>query len=373
MILISILVLPVALICAELVARITIHRGGYYVFAPGKKEHLTLDQSTHPQLPATVRMFANGAGERGSELPSSSNLYRGLVVGGSAVESYLLDQEVVWPQALQQLLSTPDNLSKLGVSAVHIGNVGRSGVDSSTLEYILDKILPNYRTLDLMVIMVGASDVLRWLESGAPSDTSASTMPVNKCFGRHPEIKLGYKPKELGLVELVRRERIKKLNKRDNAARWFKKARTMRANAKNTIQDTPDPKVIVEAFNRHFPSLLLKAQKKAKRVIVVRQPWFKKDSYLPQEESLFWNGGIGKAYQDELTDYFSSQVISNLMGVIDREAREICARQKIEQLDLMPLITSDVSNYIDQFHFTPKASLEIAEHLRHMIVEQQKQ
>lgn len=357
-----------SILVVEIALRIAIRRGPYYVFAPNKKEQLVLDQETHPQLPSTVRILANEKGERGSAIPSSKRLYSGLVVGGSAVENFLLDQEVAWPQRLQSLLREEKRRTALGREAVHIGNIGRSGVDTSTLDEILKKVLVNYRSLDLIVIMVGASDVLRWLEIGAPVERGAKVMPVEECYGRHPEVRLGFKPKELALAEVFRRQLIKKLKCRENAARWFGRARKMRANAKVTIHDIPDYSPVVASVNRHFPSLLKRSIAKASNVIVVRQPWFDKDTYLPEEEALFWNGGVGRAFKEELTTYYSTKVIAGLMNIVDSEISRICDGYKVTQVDLRSVISSDTSSYVDQFHFTPKASETVASLLADLVV-----
>jgi len=95
-------------------------------------------------------------------------LYRVLVAGGSAAESYILDQEASWPIVLQRILERPENLKRLGASHVHVGNIGKSGVGAELLDFILQRVLRRMDRLDVIMIMVGASDALHWLHEGAP-------------------------------------------------------------------------------------------------------------------------------------------------------------------------------------------------------------
>src|SRR5688572_27910369 len=162
-------VLPLAAV-AELCARWWIrHRTHYYVLPPGLRLRLRPDPEVFPQLERTLRFDVNGDGERGDDVPRGvGRLYRMLVVGGSQPEGYLLDQHTAWPGALQRLLQSSDARAALGADHVHVGNIARSGVGSEALDLILDRVLPRYGRLQAIIILVGASDVLRWLEVGAP-------------------------------------------------------------------------------------------------------------------------------------------------------------------------------------------------------------
>ena len=66
-------------------------------------------------------------------------------------------------------------------SRVHVGNIARSGVGSEALDLILERVLPRYPRLSAMVVLVGASDVLRWLEVGAPA-TPPAAGPRDRCL-----------------------------------------------------------------------------------------------------------------------------------------------------------------------------------------------
>src|SRR6185503_4224914 len=141
----------------------------YYVFPPGMRLRVHPDREVFPQLPPAMRFVVNCEGERGDELPASTEgLYRILVAGGSQAECYFLDQDASWPGALHRRLESPERLARLGASNVHVGCLARSGIGAEALDVMFSRILPQYPRLNLIVTLVGASDVVHWIEQDTP-------------------------------------------------------------------------------------------------------------------------------------------------------------------------------------------------------------
>jgi hypothetical protein len=228
--------LPILYVIIELAARWRIFRGDrYYVLTPGMRLRLEIDRDTFPQLERTTRFLVNRDGERGDELPDSSEgLYRVLVAGGSQPEGFLLDQNTTWPGALHRLLEAPQATARLGASRVHVGCIARSGVGSEALDLMLGRLLPHYPRLQLIVIMIGASDVMRWLEYGA-----ARTLPpvrIPDIFRCHPLGPFGWTPTSLAAWELLLRARqrwLRPMVVHKRAGRWYAEARAHRAPRKS--------------------------------------------------------------------------------------------------------------------------------------------
>ena len=351
-------------VSAELGARWWLrHRGVYYVWAPGFRVRRHSDPEVFPELKPVVRFEVNSDGERGDEVPGvSENLYRLLVAGGSAVEGYLLEQPTSWPSVLQRLLGTPEHLQLLGASRVHVGNIARSGVGSQALHLIFERVLPRYRHLDAIVIMVGISDVYQWLQNGAPASLQPAPVPVSEVFACHPEGPYGWRPRKLALVELLRRFRRRFLRPvvvEERAGRWMGRARAMRALANEVRTATPNPTPLLDHFEDHFRQLLKKAKAHAQRVLVVRQLCFDKDHYTREELAHFWHGGVGKAWQDEVTVFYSAGVVSRLMGLVDARAVLVAKEMDIEHLDLTPVLERSLTNYYDHCHFTPAGAAAV--------------
>jgi lysophospholipase L1-like esterase len=355
------LLLPVAV---ELGARWWIrHRGRYYVLPPGLRLRLEPDPDVLPQLERSVRFDVNAEGERGDELPRSRDgLFRVLVAGGSQPEGYLLDQDTAWPGALQRLLQRPEHLGRLKAARAHVGNIARSGVGSQGLELILGRVLPFYPRLQTIIILVGASDVLHWLELGAPPAPPPPTR-TSDVFRCHPELTFGWKVSRLAIVELLLRMRqrwLRPVQVHVRTCGWIAKARAMRARAKEVRSDVPDPAPMLAHFDRHFRRALLKAKAHADRVIVVRQPWFDKPC-TPEEAALMWHGGIGQAWREDVTTFYSFDVLSTLMTLLDARAARAAHELGVEQLDLMPVLEPSSKTYYDFFHATPAGARVIAE------------
>jgi hypothetical protein len=350
-------------VMAELAARAWIrYSGRCYVLPPGLRLHLHLDREVFPQLEPFVRFEVNRDGERGYPVPRTrpgEKLYRVLVVGGSQPEGYSLDQDASWPCRLQRLLETPEQLQRLHASKVHVGNIARSGVGSEGLDIILERVLPRYSRLSAIIILVGASDVLRWLEQGAPS--TIAPVQTSELFRCHPEVQLGWKPSQLGLVEVLQRRtwlRPPRVNTR--AGRWVGRARAMRARAREIRTTMPDPAPMFDHFDRHFRSLVERAKAHADRVLVVRQPWFEKKEFTPEEEAHMWHGGVGQAWEEEVTVYYSSEVVSRLMTLLDARVSRLSDELQVEQLDLMPSLERSLRTYYDFFHMTPAGAQAVA-------------
>jgi lysophospholipase L1-like esterase len=351
-----------AIVAAEIFARWWLrHRGQYYVFPPGLRLRVHPDPQAFPQLEPSIRFDINSEGERGDEVPAARGLYRVLVAGGSQPECYLLDQESCWPGVLQRVLQQPEHREKLGATRVHVGSIARSGVGSEALDLILQRTMPRYPRLHMIVILVGASDILRWLEDGAPSSRPAPvrTADVFRC---HPEGPFGWRPRQLALVEIARRtwrRRVGCIEVHERAASWIGKARRMRARARVIRTTVPDPALVLDHFETHLRRLLETASAHANRVLLVRQPWFEKD-FSPEEAAHMWHGAAGRAWEQEVTTFYAFDVVSRLMHVMDQRAAAVADALQVEQLDLMPVLDRSLATYYDCFHLTPAGARDVA-------------
>jgi len=349
-------------VAAELAARWWIRfRDEYYVLPPGLRLRLDVDPETFPQLERHTRFDVNNDGERGDELSgSSAERYRVLVAGGSQPEGFLLDQDTAWPGALQRLLEQPRSRAQLAASHIHVGSIARSGVGSEALALIFERVLPRSPRFQLILIMVGATDVMRWLEYGASH--SLPPVRIQDIFRCHPLGPFGWNPSTTAAWELVLRARQRWFHPivvHQRAGRWYAEARTMRARATQILHDMPDPAPMLQQFDFHFRRVLAQAAAHADRVIVVRQPWFDK-SYTHEEAAHMWHGGAGQAWRENVTTYYSFDVVSRLMARLDQRAAAIADELQIEQVDLMPFLDRSLSAYYDGFHATPAGASIVA-------------
>jgi hypothetical protein len=360
-------VVALAFIAAEVAARAWIRlRGTYFVFSPGQRLRQWIDRETLPELEPLARFDVNDAGERGPELPTlrpDESLYRVLVAGGSAAECYMLDQDAAWAGALGRLLATPDSLRALAASKTHVGSIAKSGVGAEALDVIFARVLPRYPRLSAIVILVGASDVLRWLEEGASPSSPSAAVPVSELFRCHPEGPFGWKPQTLAIAELARRAHrrvLRPTREHPDAGRWLRKARSMRTRAKVIRATMPDPDVMLAHFETHFRNVIAMAGRHSDRVVVVRQSWFGKDALTADELAHMWHGGVGQAWREEVTTFYSIEITARLMALMDARAASIADELGIEHIDLNAVLEPSLAAYYDFFHLTPAGARTVA-------------
>jgi lysophospholipase L1-like esterase len=354
-----------ALVVAEVGSRWWIRsRSRYAVWPPGLRWEIHLDPAVSRALESRVRFEVNADGERGGDVGRSQNgLYRVLAAGGSPVECFALDQPTSWPGALERLLSTSEGLRAVGARRVHVGSIGHSGIASQDLDAIFERVLPQYDHLALIVIMVGGNDVFQWLEDGAPPALARTSVPPSHIFSLYPEMPFGWKPGKWAVLEVARRLRrlwLRPLEVRDRAGAWYATARKMRTEAKELRTTVPDPAVMLDDFEHHFRRLVRRATDHADRVLVARQPWFEKN-YTAEEAGCIWHGGLGKAWKQTLTIYYSHDVLNRLMGLVDARAAAVADELGVEHLDLRPVLTPSLENYYDYVHYTPAGAALVAQ------------
>lgn len=359
-------IIGLLILATELLSRWYFRRRGlYYVWPPYHRFIYKLDPEVFPELNELVRIEINSYGERGNEPPSSpKGLYRILVAGGSAAECATLDQPVSWPGALEHILNRPENLSLLRASKVHVGNIARSGVASAHLNLIFQKVLPQYRHINAVIINVGGNDVFQWLQKGAPSPYRPTPISISDCFNYHPEGPFGAGLKTLAFSQLLKKQwwRWRRpLEEKIRAGRRVATARAMRANAKEIRTSIPAPEEMLDNFEQHLRRSIQTAAKYADYVLVVRQPWFEKN-YTPEEAAHIWHGGMGDVWGGEKVEvFYSLDVLCRIMRLMDNRAAKVATEEGVDSIDLMIILDQSLKTFYDFVHFTPSGAAMVAE------------
>jgi len=353
----------VSLVAGELGSRWWMRRyTRYRVWPPGWRLELRQDPGVWAEVEPRVRFEINADGERGGELTGdTAGLYRVLVAGGSAAECFALDQPTSWPGTLERLLNDAGSLDALGARRVHVGNIAHSGVGSAELNLILERVLPQYGRLNAILIMVGASDIYHWLEEGAPLQPPSIVSELG-LFSCHPRQPFGWRPGQTALAEVARRLRrswLRPLEIKEHAGSWVVAARKMRAAAKEVRASVPDPAPVLDHFERNFARLVRRAQAHADRVLILRQPWFE-NHYTAEEAAHFWHGGMGKAWKETITVYYSLEIVNHLLGLVDARVAKISTALGVQNLTLRPLLTQGLRHYYDHDHFTAAGAAVVA-------------
>ncbi len=356
---------------AELIARMIIRRGASYVWAPGTRILLETDLETLPTLEPRIRLEINRDGERGPTPPENPETWRVLVAGGSAAECYFLDQDTQWAAVVAQRLSEPASLSRLGAPSLHLGNIGRSLFGAEYLDLVFEKILPRYPRLDLAIIMVGATDVVQWLKFATPAVLEDRPPPLTHVFNEGPTIPVGWHPRKLALRALAQRwnRRLRHpVEVKAKAGKKLGEARRMRAAAQVVHETVPNPTVMLDRFERYFRKLLWRLKGAKIRTLIVHQPWMN-PPWTPEEEALFWGGGIGDPYVTQVTDYYRFETIAELMAAMNARAAKVADELGVPRLDLMPHLERSTKTYYDFWHFTPEGCRQVGELVSESVLE----
>lgn len=345
-------------IASEFAARAWLARHGRaYVWAPYARVRMLLDREALPTLEPIVEHHTNADGERGDWVPDdASSLFRILVVGGSAAECWFLDQASSWPNIVQNTLREPQNMSRLSVRAVHVGNIGRSLVTTRHVDAILERVLPHYGKIDAIVFMIGVSDLVLWLEQGAPKTLEEAPIPSSALFTQHPDGPFGWTPNTLALRRLAsawNRRLRRPVYVREGVGKRLIEVRLMRQQATEMVHEMPDPTAMLAGFEHWFELVLARAKAKAAHVLVVHQPWLERE-FTPEEEKLLWSFGAGRPYAGKVTRYFDHDVAWKLHRLVDQRVTDVARRAGVAQLDVKPLVPADFEHYYDDHHHTPK-------------------
>ena len=352
------------LVAAEFVARAMLRSsGGYYCWWPNRKQRFNLDRGSLPMLSPVVRWQVNRDGERGGVPPSKGeSCYRVLIAGGSCLEGYYLDQPETVAGQLELHLNSHSKLANLQTERAHVGGVARSRISCAQIQTLLEKTLPRYESLDCLVLMVGGSNLVRWLELSTPAAPWGDDAPLSHLFELHPEGPFGWNPKKTALRALaVRAHRnLRPMEEvRDAVGKRLIQQRNRRQDARVMLDECPDPGEMIDQFAADLGDLIDFAKTKARRVIVVRQACFDKEM-TPAESKWMWNFAQGVIYRSGVDTYYTHRLIGEVMRKIAARCGEVARAHGAIDLDVSKDVEPGLENYYDYLHFTPRGAARVA-------------
>lgn len=353
------------LFLAELAARLYSRRTGYYARLRWERIVTEIDQRVLPGIGPVVRWETNGDGERGTPVPRNrEGLYRVLVAGGSAVECALLDQDSAWPAVVQQLLNQPDALERLSARQVHVGSIGKALMPVGGIRTILERILPRYEQLDLVVLMVGASDATEWLELETPENIPTQ-FETARLFCEWPEMTFGWHPRKTALWRIVARQYRRfssQAHRRRNGGSRFLDLRQRRRNARHWVSELPNPEPMLAQMDKDLRAVVRMLRARGTRVIIVRQPWVDRP-LRPEEDAVMWNFSRGRMnFHQPVDTYYTYDAVLQLFRDVDRRIARLADELGVESVNLMPLLESSLRTYYDLQHLTPEGARQVARH-----------
>lgn len=266
----------------------------------------------------------------------------------------MLDQHQTWPMVTQEILNGTAGRRSLA----HVGNVACSLIPCRTIDRLVKRLLPRVKSLDVIVLMVGASDLVDWFEKKTPPQIDESPAALHLYCSEHPAGGFTWKPAGTALYRLGRRFRtrlMKPVDRRSNVGAARLRHRAMRARSQNILSSAPDPSPMLEGFRSHLTALIETCRQHSKEVLIARQPWLDAD-LSPEQERQLWNFGQGRPYKSEPEAYYSIKLVRELMEQVDAVALGVARAKGVPDLDLRARVPSDLDHYYDFLHHTPLGS-----------------
>ncbi|MEZ5975635.1 MAG: hypothetical protein R3E96_12580 [Planctomycetota bacterium] len=354
-----------AWILAEAAARIWLGRKGrYYAWQPGTLLEMELLPEAFPHMDHRVRFEVNAAGERSDPAPTQPNTFRVLTAGDSTIECYMIDQEQQISHRIQQALARPESLTTLGAPAVHVGNLGRSLIRTGSMSAMLRRVLDNYDRVDLMLLFVGPSDLVGWVQDGCPALATPATEAPNEIFHSHPAGPFSWLPHRSAVRRIAAgcyhrcMHRAKPLR---NVGSTLQRFRAMRQRGE-FLETLPDPAGALQSYRGNLRALIHLCQDKARRVVLVVPPWMDKE-LSPEEDRMAWNCGLGHPGRGEVKQYLQWRHVCELLHRFRQITEEVARLCKVDVIEPTGAVPKDSEHFYDEFHLTGRGCSLVAEEI----------
>ena len=359
--------LVLALAAAELVLRLALPSPDrYYVYPPGLTQSFEPSPDLLPGVSGTSRFVVDSDGLRGDEL-EDGHAFRILAVGGSTTQCLYLDQDEAWPRRLQQLLAPP--LAAGG--RVWVGNAGKAG--RRTREHVLQVryLLRQIPDVDVLLLLVGANDVMMRLADGPRYDVPDLDDPavvqglIPRAFDRYP-LDFGLlPPSRTALWTLPSRAKaaVKTLvywdHLEDSRGSNYAVRRRERAEAP-IVEELPDLASAVGEYLRNLEAIAADGHSHGARVILMTQPTAYREDLPEAHRRLLWMGQAGGSREGGARAYYSVEALARAFRLFNAALLASCPRLGVECVDLESRIPKDTGALYDDMHFNEAGAERVA-------------
>lgn len=345
-----------SLLCAELIARIWLKKnGGWFLWLPYRRLDLHLKKGVFPGFPALTRIRINRFGARGQKPPRlDDETLRVVVSGGSAAECFFLDQPLTWPEQMANFLRKAPPSARGGGSMVHVDNFGRSGYLCKDAQRLLSKITPGIGKINVIVLLVGAGDMIRWMEQGGP-ENGPEPGTDREIFALTPNPSTTWY--KLGALKLLFTRTKQSLTKatsvRPEVGTALEDARASRQLNRLNLLSLPNARGMLSTFEDTLRDLIHTCQQLAPRVVLVQQPHFGR---LPSEaeQALMWNFRNHQVSDQNEACYYDHSDVMALMETVNNTVARVGEQMSVTAIvDGQQAVTAGPESFYDFMHLNP--------------------
>jgi lysophospholipase L1-like esterase len=350
-------------------------RTGYFVIAPGTSRTLRVDPHVMRGVDTIAHYRINSIGVRG-RLPSPHGReFRVLAVGGSTTECAALDDTLAWPHLLERLLSTP-------ARPAWVANVGKSGLTSREHVLHLKYLLPQYRQIDAVIVLVGVNDMLGALKQGNAyhipepiTSAGAERVGMRRAFAVFPGMQYMPPPGEAPVVpwyrttalwDVARRAKLRWSLIQTHAADAEAGLVLARAHRQGTphTDRVPPLELPLAEYRRNLEVMATTSRTYHARLILLTQPAVWHQGMSVADQRSLWLGWVGEIPQNAAA-YYSPTALARAMDAYNAVTREVCAAERVECVDLATDIPKTAEMFYDDVHFTNAGAGAVASTLAH--------
>jgi lysophospholipase L1-like esterase len=253
-----------------------------------------------------------------------------------------------------------------------VGNAGGAGFTSRDHVVQLKYLLPQLPPLDLVIVMLGLTDVAHSLRFGedyrlpAPVlEPEAEDRQLKHAFAIQPADRSQPWHRRTALWQVARRMRLRSRTRRtiafqDGLARTLERNRRARRENPRRISQLPSLTDPLEEYRRNVRAMIGLIRKRQARPVLATHPAFWRAGMSPEEEALLWFGWTGEAVP-HAHGYYTIDVLAEALSAFDRVLKDVCGEEGVEYVDLAAAIPRTTRNFYDDAHFTDAGARKVAE------------
>jgi len=303
-----------------------------------------------------IHFRTNADGIRGDAF-SPDQQYRILTVGGSSTECQFLDQDKTWPALLQKKLNRQKSLK------VWVGNIGKSGLCSREFYMHMKYLLPQYPTIDTVIVLTSINNFVRPLIEADGYDPCFmehydlwEKRLIRGAFAKMPYFKKKFRFRpgyydETAIGFLVKRFHYRYIQKTlyKDKREGLLTLRSDRLHANEVINTLPDLTPGIQEYMHNLHAMIDTAAEWSVRIVFITQPTLWKKDMNEREKDLLWCGWAGSRKERR---YYTAEALADGMERYNSKLKKVCQARKVECIDLAALMPKELSVFYDDCHFT---------------------
>jgi lysophospholipase L1-like esterase len=345
----------------------------YFLYRPHTRLTFRFPPGELPGVEGDSHFTINSIGLRSDELAPDA-AFRVLAIGGSTTLDAYLDQPETWTHLLQERL----NGAQDGVR-VWVGNAGRSGHRTREHRLQARHLLEDLPKMDVVLLLVGANDMLRRLAEDARYDPDffarpdAEALLLPAAFDYLPLHLRRTQPFFKRTQIWSRARQVRRLIGRFRAGREGGTVEdeaganllSWRANrrAALAIRDAlPDLEPGLREYADNLTRIAAIVRAHGATPIFVTQPSIWRADLPEALQRLVWLGGVGEFQRaGARSEYYSLAALARAMERYNETLLEVCRREAVHCIDLAAVLPKDDRAFYDDAHFNEAGARRVAD------------